>query len=251
MSAELLFAWMSVFLRGLGVILFLPTLGARPLPATMRVALCVLLASLLYGLVPRAAVLPENALGLVLVSLGEVILGLVMGFIGRLIFAAVEMAGRIITQEIGLSAAPGIDTPVPSSEPLASFLSMFAGLLFFLLGGHLGALAAFARSFTLAAAGAPAFAPFAVEALVEGTAHLIEMGFRIAAPFMALNFLVMLAFSVLGRAVPKMSVFVLSYPMRFIVGAILLSGSGALIVRYISPEFDALPYRLLEIVGGG
>jgi Flagellar biosynthesis pathway, component FliR len=251
MPADLLFAWMSVLLRGLGVVLFLPTLGARPLPPTMRVALCVLLATLLYGIVPRTAVLPGTMLGLVLATLGEIVLGLVMGFMARLIFSAVEMAGRVITQEIGLTAAPGIETPLPSSEPLASFLSMFAGMLFFLVGGHLGALAAFARSFTIAPAGAAGFAPLAVESLVQSTAHLIELGFRIAAPFMALNFLVMLAFSVLGKAVPKMSVFVLSYPMRFIVGAILLSGSGALIVRYLGPEFDELPYRMLEIVGGG
>jgi flagellar biosynthetic protein FliR len=251
MPADLLFAWMMVFLRGLGLILLLPTLGARPLPPMMRVAITALLATLLYGLVPRAAMLPEGHFNLIIASLGEVILGLVMGFVGRLIFASVDMAGRLITQEIGMSAAPGIDAPTPATEPLAAFLSAFAGVLFFLLGGHLGALRAFSRSFEFAPAGAPAFSPAAVEHLISGTASVIELGFRIAAPFIAMNFLITLAFSVLGRAVPKMSVFILSYPLRFLVGSSLLGGAGALIARYLGPEFDELPYELLELVAGG
>jgi flagellar biosynthetic protein FliR len=176
------------------------------------------------------------------------LLGLVFGFFGRLIFAAVDMAGRIITQEIGLSAAPGIDAPAPSTEPLAAFLSMFAGMLFFVFGGHFGALSAFARSFDFAAAGAPAFSPASIEHLVTGTAQVIELGFRIAAPFIAMNFLINLAFSVLGRAVPKMNVFILSYPLRFLIGCVLLAGSGALIARCLAPEFDRMPFQLLELV---
>jgi flagellar biosynthesis protein FliR len=248
MPADLLFAWMMVFLRGLGLILLLPTLGARPLPPMIRVSISALLATLLYGLVPRVTTIPEGNLTLLLAAVGEVILGLVLGFTGRLIFAAIDMAGRIITQEIGLSAAPGLDAPAPSTEPLAAFLSTFAGVLFFLLGGHLGALAAFSRSFDFSAAGAPAFSSAAVEHLVTASASVIELGFRISAPFIAMNFLITLAFSVLGRAVPKMNVFILSFPLRFIIGCILLSGSGVLIARYLEPEFDALPFHLLELV---
>ncbi len=249
MSADLLFSWMMVFLRGLGLILLLPTLGSRPLPVTMRVALSGLLAVLLYGIVPRASVMPTGNGNLVIAAMGEVVLGLVLGFVGRLIFAAVDVAGRIITQSIGLMAAPGIDAPAPSSEPLAAFLSTFAGLLFFLFGGHFGALSAFARSFDFAAAGAPAYSQLAVEHLIHGTGQVIELGFRIAAPFVAMDFLITLAFSVLGRAVPRMNVFIMSYPLRALIGCLLLATSGALVARYLLPEFQTMPYRILEMVG--
>lgn len=249
MPVEQLFTWMMVFLRGLGVILLIPTLGSRPLPPVLRAAISALVATLLYGLVPHVTTLPAGNAGLIMAALGEVMLGLVFGFMGRLIFSAVDMAGRMVTQEIGLSAAPGIDAPTPATEPLAAFFSTFAGVLFFLLGGHLGALSGFARSFDIAAAGAPAFNVLSIEHLVRGTARVIELGFRMSAPFIAMNFLVTMAFSVLGRAVPKMSVFILSYPLRVLVGMILLAGAGGLLARYLSPEFEALPYKMLEMVG--
>ena len=237
-----------IFLRGLGIILLFPTLGSRPLPVTIRVALSGLIAGLLYPIVPHATVLPGGPFSLIVASLGETILGLVLGFVGRLVFAAVDMTGRIVTQEIGLMAAPGIDAPTPATEPLAAFLSTFAGALFFMLGGHIGALSAFARSFDFSPAGVPKFSPMATELVIAATGRVIELGFRMSAPFIAMNFLITMAFSVLGRAVPKMNVFVMSSPIKVVIGLLLLSSSAALLTRYLTPEFYELPFKMIEFV---
>lgn len=248
MSIEVLFAWLMVFVRALGLILLFPSLGGKPLPVAMRGAIAACLATLLYTLVPRAP-LPTGHVGVLIgAAAAEVLLGLLMGWVGRFIFFAVEMAGRVISNEIGLSAIPGIGAPQPGQEPVATLLTTFAGVMFFIAGGHLGAIAAFARSFDFAPAGAAAFANVVPERIVWGTAHSIELGLRIAAPFVAMNFLVTLAFSVLGRAVPKMQIFVVSYSLRSLTGFMLLAASGALLTRYLWPEFEAIPVRLLELL---
>lgn len=247
MTIAYLLTWMMVFLRSLGVILQLPVLAGHPLPVMVRLGICVCLATLLAGVVPTA-VMPLTLWALIVATAGEVLLGLTLGFVGRLAFAAVEMAGRMMSSEIGLSATPGLGVPEPSTEPLAGLLSSFAVILFFMFGGHQMLLSALMRSFQLTVAGQPAFNPAVGESLIRATGHVLSLGLRLAAPFIAMNFLVTLAFSALGRAVPKMSVFVLSSSVRALAGIGLLSTAGGLLARYLFTEFADAPLRLLQIL---
>ncbi|HVU33732.1 MAG TPA: flagellar biosynthetic protein FliR [Opitutaceae bacterium] len=247
MSVDYLFAWLMILLRSVGLILQLPVIAGRTIPVTIQVALSIGLATLLAGIVP-AATLPPDLWGLIGAAAMEVVIGLALGFVVRMSFGAVEMAGRIASSEIGLTATPGLGAPEPSQEPVAALLTTMAMVLFFLFGAHHAVLIAFARSFQLSPAGHAAFEPGAGLALVSASAELIELGVRIAAPFLAMNFLINLAFSVLGRAVPKMSVFVVSFSARALIGLGLLSTAGGLIARYLYVEFGDLPLRMLQLV---
>jgi flagellar biosynthetic protein FliR len=237
-------------LRAMGLVAVLPTPAARPLPAVVRVALAVSLGGLLAAVAPASALPPPASLGgLAVAAVHELLLGLAMGLVVRALLSAAELAGRLIAGEVGLIAAPGFDAPIPSQEPLPTFLGFFAGLLFFLLHAHEGVLAAYARSFEIAPAGTGRLSAAAGETLVQAVVALLELALRMAAPFIALNFVITAGFAILGRAVPKMNVFIVSIALRGLLGFMLLAGAGALFARYLAVEFDRLPWRLLELVG--
>ncbi len=247
MTIAYLFTWLMIFLRGTGIVVLLPQMAGRSAPILVRMGLAAFMATLLAGVVPRAS-LPGGYADLALAAAGEVALGLALGFVGQLAFGAVDFAGRVISSEIGLSNAPGLPSPDGASDGVTSFLAAFAVVLFFLFGAHLTVISAFARSFALAAPGRPMFNPGAGEQVAAATAHLIETGLRMAAPFIALNFLITLAFAVLGRVVPRMGVFILSASIRSLGGLALFGGAGALIARYLFAEFNDVPLRMLLLL---
>jgi flagellar biosynthesis protein FliR len=249
MTLEYFVTWMMVFLRTIGVLLQLPIVAGRPIPVIARMGICVCIATLLAGVVPQAQV-ADTLWGLFASAAGEVIIGLALGFVGKLSFGAAEMSGRLLSSEIGVTATPGLGVPEPATEPMAALVSTFAIVLFFLFGGHLSMIAALARSFSIVVAGRPELSPGAGESMIRATSHLIEIGMRMAAPFIAMNFLVMLTFSVLGRVVPKMNPFVMSFSLKLVAGFTLLASSGALFARYLYSEFDQTPMRMLQMLTG-
>ena len=40
----------------------------------------------------------------------------------------------------------------------------------------------------------------------------------------------------------------MSSPIKVVIGLVLLGSSAALVARYLTPEFNDLPYRMIEFV---
>ena len=243
-----LIAWVLIGLRSLGVIAALPTPGGGTLPTRIRVALSLILAFLLVGVVPLPVGLQDVGwFPLALAAVSEVLLGFAMGLVVRAALSIAALGGRLIGNEIGLNSPPGYDVPVPAQEPLPAFVTAFAGVLFFGTGVHLDVLAAFARSFEFSPLGTYTVSVLALERLIKVTANILVVGLRIAAPFIALSFIINLGFSILGKAVPRMNVFIASITVRLWAGLLLLAGFGALLLRNLDPLWQALPWDILEV----
>lgn len=246
--------WMFVFLRISAFLLVLPFFTMANFPVTMRVAVGALAALLLAPLLPPFQPGRLDFLSLVGVMFQEVSVGLLFGFLSRLIFYTVEVGGTIIATEMGLNMAAVLD-PVSGqqSQVPASILSYLAAMVMLSLNLHHWMLLGFERTYAVLPVGAAHLNPALLEMLVSRTGEIFLVALQIAAPVMAVSFVVTLVFALLGRAVPQMNVFGESFAVRIAAGLIVFGFTLQIAAQYVQNYLDRLPEDMLvvaKLLGG-
>jgi len=241
---------LMVFLRVSAMLAVFPVFSARNFPVQLRLALGAILALLVSATLP-APVLASDLWGLAGQMAMEIGIGLMLGFAARMIFFALEIAGAIVGIEIGL-AMPAALNPMSDTSMTApgAILYYLALMLWLTLDMHHWMLAGFQRTYSLLPVGGAHLSQAFLTDIVGRTSGIFVIALQLSAPLMAVSFIVSLVFSVLGRAVPKMNVFVLSFSVRLLAGIALLAGAGALIARYLYVEFANLPLDMLRLLRG-
>ena len=80
------------------------------------------------------------------------------------------------------------------------------------------------------------------------------LGLQIAAPVMAVSFVITIVFSVLGRAVPQMNVFSESFPVRTLAGLAVFGLTCTFMAQHIANHLRRLPedmLRVAQLMGAG
>jgi len=239
-------SWMLALFRASALMLSIPVFSHTAFPRKARLGFAALLAWIVAPDAPQAY--PTEAFMLALIAGKEIAIGVLMGLAVRMIFATFDLAASVIAVEIGLHPSPEFDsTNNISGNPLGTTLFYF-GVIVFFSGAHYAMILAFARSFELVPPGLQALDVNFVPVVVEHTARIIETGVLMAAPFIAVNFVINLAFSLLGRVVPRMNVFILSFGARTLAGLTMLMIGAGLLAHYIIREFGALPETMLRFL---
>ena len=226
--------WVLVFLRTGAFFMGIPLFAGRMLPMKIKTAFGLILALLINPLIPANLELATTFAGVILLALNEVCIGLLLAMTVRMIFFAVELAGYLISYEIGLMASNSVNPLLGSSDAtITTLLYYFSLLVFFVAGIHYDILKAFIMSFEILPIGNFFLSTNPMREFVREVSRVFVIGTLMAAPFIALNFLVNVSFAVLGKAVPKMNVFMTSFSVRILGDLVLLVSSLLLLTSYI------------------
>ena len=249
MATEFLFLWMMAFVRAGGLITMVPVFSGRNIPVPLRIAIAAFLGWVGLQNISGIAVPPPDVVGLILATAHELITGLLMGLGVRLMFFALEMAGQIIATEMGLVVSAQID-PVSqnSSTPVGVGLTLFGTLLVLISGAHHAVFAAFARSFALMPPGTIGFNRSAGEVFVQSTGSIFLLAVQMAAPLMALNFVVTLTFAILSKAAQGVNAFAESFPVRIAAGLTLLALALGLTAQLVLSGLQTAPELMLRLI---
>lgn len=218
-------AWLSPvvwpFIRILAVFTAAPVFSSRSFPIRAKILLAALVAVCAQASLPEMPVVglnDERALGFVMQNVG---VGLALGFVVRLIFACVELAGELVGLQMGLNYAAFFDPSLnTTSSASARFFAYIGSLVFVSINGHLMVLMAVVRSFEV----------FPVDQSwwqVVSLLNIHNLGAELfaSALWMALPMLGMLLFSnmvlgIISRVAPQMNVFAIGFPVTLTVGLV-------------------------------
>ena len=245
---EDIYPGMLIFLRASGLFLVMPVFSGQMIPAPVRIGMAALIAYLLAPIFGDFGGLPGHWFVLVLEVIHEVLTGLLLGFAVRFLLYALEMAGEIIAVQIGLSLSSNID-PVTrnTATPPNTMLMSFGTVLFLVTGAYQFCLVAFARSFEIFPPSA-IFDPQSINTVIASSGRVFLLAVQIAAPLLAISFLVNMCFSVLGRAAPSLNVFLLSFPVQILAGLTVFGMTLGLTVQYILRDMQQLPETMLRFL---
>lgn len=220
-----LLIWFLAMIRPGAALLAAPLFGAAAVPLQVRIIL-----SLAVG-VPSAAAagiaLPAAGIisvpGLLLI-LGEVVLGLAMGFALQIGFAAALVAGEVIGNAMGLGFASMQDpTSGHSSTAVGQFLNMLGTSLFLASGGHLALIEIIVTSFRSMPPGSSWLTTAALRGLVEFGALMFAAGISVALPVAFALIMVQVVMGTITRSAPALNLFAVGIPATVLVGIVLIA----------------------------
>ena len=213
-------AFLLVFARTGTMVMLLPGLGEQNISPRLRLTIALVLAAVLLPLHRPAYHIDTSALGPTIVLLvEEIMIGAVLGLTARLTISALEVAGSVIAQQLGLGFVTTIDpTQGEQGVIIGNFLTMLGITLFFATDMHHLVIAALNSSYDLFEPGeVPAVGD--VAALVTKTAAgAFRIGIQLSAPFLAFGLLFNIGLGVLSRLMPQMQVFFVALPLSILIG---------------------------------
>jgi len=196
-----------------------PIFSARSVPVRIRIILAFLIAWLLVPVLPAPPNVDLISGQALLISVHQVLIGVAMGFILQMVFAAFVIAGQSIAMAMGLGFASMIDPQNGMQVPVVSqvFLIMVT-LVFLALNGHLVLIDVLAKSFENLPVGMMVPSRDGFWQLVNWGSDMFTGGMLIALPAVAALLLVNLAFGVTTRAAPQLNIFAVGFPIMIMVG---------------------------------
>jgi flagellar biosynthesis protein FliR len=221
---ENVFALMLIFARIGTALMLLPGFGEVYVMQRFRLVLGFLVSLLLTPiLAPLLPPLPGSAVKLVDIVGSEVVIGLFLGTVSRILLAALDTAGTVASFQLGLSAAQIFNPMAASQGSLPSTLySVLGVLLIFLTDLHHMLLRALVDSYDVFAPGVLPPLNDLSDMIARSVAGAFVIGIEMAAPFILLGLVFFVALGIVGRLVPQLQIMFVTLPLQIMGGLFAL-----------------------------
>ena len=216
--------FMLVFARIGAMVMLLPGFGETSIPTRIKLSIALLLTLIILPLHRSAYQIDMNSLTpLLVLMLHEIVVGIVLGATARVTLSALQVAGSVIAQQLGLGFVTAID-PSQGQQGLliGNFLTILGLTLLFATDSHHLVIAALNESYRIFAPG-EAFPSGDVAALAtRAFAAAFKIGMQLSAPFLVFGLVFNIGLGILARLMPQMQVYFVGVPLSILAGFLVL-----------------------------
>jgi flagellar biosynthetic protein FliR len=219
--------------------LLAPPFSSKMMPLRVRGIVAVAIAMGLAPVALHGQAVPGDLLQIAGLALKEVLVGLGFAFALGCLFAAFTTAGSILDTTIGFSYGSLID-PITGNQSgqMVQLYSMVAIAVFIAIGGDAWVIQGLARTYDLV----PLLEMPSLQALTAGAvsefAQILSAALEVAAPVMLALILTDVSFGVVSRVVPQLNVFAVGFPIKIVVGLLVVGVSLPFVGGWLSDQLQ-------------
>jgi flagellar biosynthesis protein FliR len=237
-------AFMLVFARIGAMVMLMPGFGETNIPVRIKLSIALLLTLIMLPLHRQAYQIDMQSLTLLLVlMLQEIFIGVVLGATARVTLGALQTAGAVIAQQMGLGFVTSVDpTQGQQGVLIGNFLTLLGVTLLFATDSHHLVIAALNDSYKIFAPGEMMASGDVASLATRAFAAAFKIGLQLSAPFLVFGL------GVLARLMPQMQVYFVGAPLSILAGflilaAVLAAMMGTFLDYFVGVMHDMSPLR--------
>ena len=255
LNIEYILIFSLVFLRIGAMLVMIPVMGERSVPLRVKAGLALLISLLVFPLI-RAEIphlqADAETIAITVAMAGEVLIGVIIGFAARIVFAGIQFAGDMIGIQMGFSIVNVID-PLSSTQVsiMSEFQYLIAMLVYLSIDAHHMFISAMIDSYRVVSPFDYHFSGPLIQSLILFSKGLFVIAVKISAPVMAVLLFTNVSLGVVARTVPQINVFIVGMPLQIAAGLIIFGLTTPLFVMLVQRTLHSLNsevYTLLRLM---
>jgi flagellar biosynthesis protein FliR len=243
-------AFMLTFARVGAMVMLLPGLGEINIPVRIKLSVALLLTLIILPLHRADYHVDMNSMAALLVlMIYEILIGVVLGATARVTLAALQVAGAVIAQQLGLGFVTTIDpTQGQQGVLIGNFLTLLGITMLFATDSHHLVIAALNDSYSIFRPGEVMPSGDVAELATRAFTAAFKIGMQLAAPFLVFGLVFNIGLGVLARLMPQMQVYFVGVPLSIlsgflIFGVVLAAMMGTFLDYFIGVMHQLIPLR--------
>jgi flagellar biosynthetic protein FliR len=244
-----LFAFLLVFMRFGMAMIIMPGIGDGFVSAQIRLLFALSFSFILTPVLAHSLPpIPDQPAVFVLLMMSEAVIGIFIGTVMRILIAALDTAGMIVSIQASFSNAL-IFNPVTAVQGslVGALYSMMGVTLLMMSDMHHVMLASLVESYKVypVLQGMPE-AKSLFEVISRAVSVSFLVGTQIAMPFIIVGLIIQIGFGLLSRLMPQIQIFFLAQPVQIAACLLLLASVLSVSMSFWMNGYEQLIMQLLS-----